>query len=285
MKDYYAILEVPPTASSEAIREQYLFLIQAWHPDKFRTAAQKAKAEEKCKQINIAYDVLKDARKRAEYDWGLGGYPAHSGQQQRHRATAAEQRRPRAEDAPRQPREQPRRQQAKEKQQPDGEERLRSEYERQEWVEQEWIRVYFHQARRRHSGQPPMRAAGGSQKPIRVLIVDDVAGNRAQIRNLLGSEADIRVVGEAPNGGEAVRQFEALTPDVTITGINGPNVDEFVATEAICRKHPTSRIIILSVQSSTSNIRRAAMAGACDYLTRPVRADDLRSAIRLAAES
>ena len=62
MKDYYAILEIPPTASSEAIREQYLFLIQAWHPDKFRTAAQKAKAEEKCKQINIAYDILKDVQ-------------------------------------------------------------------------------------------------------------------------------------------------------------------------------------------------------------------------------
>lgn len=285
MKDYYATLEIPPTASSEAIREQYLFLIQAWHPDKFRTAAQKAKAEEKCKQLNIAYDILKDARKRAEYDRELSGSPTRSGEQQRHRTTPAERPRPPAKEAPRRPPEQPRRQQAKEKQQPTEEERLRSENERREWVEQEWIRVYFDQARRRHSGQPPMRAGGAAQKPIRVLIVDDVAGNRAYIRNLLGSEPDIRVVGEVPNGAEAVRQFEALTPDVTITGINGPNEDEFVATEAICRKHPSSRIIMLSVPSSTSNIRRAAMAGACDYLTRPVRADDLRSAIRLAAET
>ncbi len=285
MKDYYAILEIPPTTSSEAIREQYLFLIQAWHPDKFRTAAQKAKAEEKCKQINIAYDILKDVQKRAEYDRELSGHSTHSGEQERRRPTPAERQRPPERNAPRQPQEQPQRQQAKKKEQPAEEERLRNVNERQEWIEQEWIRVYFDQARRRHSGQPPVRAEGSHQKLIRVLIIDDVAGERAQIRNLLGSEVDIRVVGEAPNAFEAVRQFEALTPDVTITGINRPNLDEFLATEAICRKHPMSRIIILSVQSSTSNIRRAAMAGARDYLTKPVRADDLRSAIRLAAES
>lgn len=285
MKDYYEILEVPPTASSDAIREQYLFLIQAWHPDKFRTAAQKAKAEEKSKQINIAYGILKDARKRAEYDRGLSGYSAYAGDQHRRRPTAAEQPPPPAKNAPRQPPEQSQRQQAKEKQGPAEEERLRNKNERQEWVEQEWIRVYFDQARRRHSGQRPMRAEGNSKNPIRVLVIDDVARDRAQIRHLLDSEADIRVVGEAPNALEAVRQFEALAPDVTITGINRTNLAEFAATEAIRRKHPISKIIVLSVQSSSSNIRRAAMAGARDYLTKPVRGDDLRSAIRLAAES
>ncbi len=285
MKDYYAILEVPPTASSDAIREQYLFLIQAWHPDKFRTAAQKAKAEEKCKQINIAYDILKDVRKRAEYDSQLSGYPARSGEQQQRRPTPAERPRRPAKDAPRQQQDQPQRQQAKEKRRPAEQEQSASENHTQEWVEQEWIQVYFEQARRRHSGQPGMRTKREPQKPIRVLIIDDVADNRTQIRNLLGSETDISVVGEAPNALDAVRQFEALTPDVTITGINAPNLDEFVATEAICRKYPRSRVIIVSVQSSTSNIRRAAMTGACDYLTKPVRADDLRTAIRLAAES
>ncbi len=285
MKDYYAILEIPPTASSEAIREQYLLLIQAWHPDKFRTAAQKAKAEEKCKQINIAYDILKDASKRAEYDSGLSGHPPPSGEQQGRRPAPAARPRPPAKEAPRQQREQPQRHQAKEKQQPAEQEPFPGESQRQEWVEQQWIQIYFEQARRRQSGQPLVRTKRDPQKPIRVLIIDDVAGNRTQIRNLLGGEADIRVVGEVPNGLEAVRQFEALAPDVTITGINSPNVDEYVATEAICRKYPASRLIILSVQSSTSNIRRAALTGARDYLIRPVRADDLQSAIRLAAES
>jgi len=68
MKDYYQILEVEQDASQDAIREQYLFLIQAWHPDKFPQPAQKTKAEEKTKDINAAYEVLRNSVKRAEYD-------------------------------------------------------------------------------------------------------------------------------------------------------------------------------------------------------------------------
>jgi molecular chaperone DnaJ len=68
MKDYYAILEIPPDASLEHIKEQRHFLIQAWHPDKFSNPAQKAKAEEKTKEINEAYSVLKDPQKRAAYN-------------------------------------------------------------------------------------------------------------------------------------------------------------------------------------------------------------------------
>ncbi len=68
MKDYYEILELPSDATQEEIREQYYFLIQAWHPDKFPRPAQKARAEEKSKEINIAYSVLKDVQKRAQYD-------------------------------------------------------------------------------------------------------------------------------------------------------------------------------------------------------------------------
>src|SRR5215216_1817125 len=68
MKSYYEILEVEPDATPGQIREQYLFLIQAWHPDKFPNAAQKAKAEEKTKAINAAFEVLRHSVKRAEYD-------------------------------------------------------------------------------------------------------------------------------------------------------------------------------------------------------------------------
>ena len=67
-KNYYQILEVEADASDEKIKEQYLFLAQAWHPDKFSRADQKAKAEEMTKQINLAYDVLRDPAKRAEYN-------------------------------------------------------------------------------------------------------------------------------------------------------------------------------------------------------------------------
>jgi curved DNA-binding protein CbpA len=68
MKDYYLILEIEPDAPQDKIREQYLFLIQAWHPDKFPNPAQKTKAEEKTKDINAAYETLRNSVKRAEYD-------------------------------------------------------------------------------------------------------------------------------------------------------------------------------------------------------------------------
>ncbi len=68
MKDYYDILEVSSDASQEKIKEQYRFLVNAWHPDKFRGLAQKEKAEEKIKQINEAYNILSDIIKRSQYD-------------------------------------------------------------------------------------------------------------------------------------------------------------------------------------------------------------------------
>lgn len=68
MKDYYQILEVEPDASQEQIKSQYRFLMQAWHPDKFSSPESKAKAEEKSKQINEAYNELGDPTKRKLYD-------------------------------------------------------------------------------------------------------------------------------------------------------------------------------------------------------------------------
>ncbi len=68
MKDYYQILEITPDASPDAVKEQYRFLVQAWHPDKFPNPAQKLKAEEKLKEINEAYEILRNSAKRADYD-------------------------------------------------------------------------------------------------------------------------------------------------------------------------------------------------------------------------
>lgn len=68
METYYDILDVRPDASQEKIKEQYLFLVHAWHPDKFPNPEQKAKAEVKIREINEAYETLGNPRKRAEYE-------------------------------------------------------------------------------------------------------------------------------------------------------------------------------------------------------------------------
>lgn len=68
MKTFYEILEISPSATEAEIKEQYRFLIQAWHPDKFPNPAQKAKALEKAKEINQAFEVLGKPEKRKQYD-------------------------------------------------------------------------------------------------------------------------------------------------------------------------------------------------------------------------
>src|SRR5688572_30346726 len=72
MKNYYQILELPSDVPQNTIKEQYLFLVHAWHPDKFPNPMQKLKAEEKIKEINEAYTVLSNPIKRADYDDKIG---------------------------------------------------------------------------------------------------------------------------------------------------------------------------------------------------------------------
>ena len=68
MEDYYSILGVSPTATSEEINERFRFLAQAYHPDKFSAEKQKRQAEEEFKKFNEAYQVLSNPARRLDYD-------------------------------------------------------------------------------------------------------------------------------------------------------------------------------------------------------------------------
>jgi DnaJ-class molecular chaperone len=68
VKDYYKILEVSPEASQEDIQQQWRFFVQAWHPDKFAHPEHKRRAEEKFKEINEAYTILRHPHKRQAYN-------------------------------------------------------------------------------------------------------------------------------------------------------------------------------------------------------------------------
>jgi pilus assembly protein CpaE len=118
----------------------------------------------------------------------------------------------------------------------------------------------------------------------RVLIVDDIAETRENVRKLLQFEADIEVVGAARTGKEAIQQSQELNPDVVLMDINMPDMDGIAATEAIRQKQPSVQIVILSVQGDQNYMRRAMLAGARDFLTKPPMADELVSAIRRAGE-
>ncbi|MFO7584963.1 MAG: response regulator [Anaerolineales bacterium] len=119
---------------------------------------------------------------------------------------------------------------------------------------------------------------------VRVLIVDDVAETRENVRKLLQFETDIEVVGTARTGKEAVQQTFEIKPDVILMDINMPDMDGITATEAIRQRDQVAQIVILSVQGDPNYMRRAMLAGARDFLTKPPMADELISAIRRAGQ-
>jgi pilus assembly protein CpaE len=115
---------------------------------------------------------------------------------------------------------------------------------------------------------------------IRVLIVDDIAETRENIRRLLQFERDMEVVGGARNGKEAITMARETQPHVIIMDINMPDMDGITATEAVLKELPSAQIVILSVQSEPDYMRRAMLAGARDFLPKPPSADELVSTIR-----
>lgn len=121
-----------------------------------------------------------------------------------------------------------------------------------------------------------------SGEKIRVMIVDDVSETRENVRKLLQFESDVDVVGVARTGKEAIQLSQEFNPDVVLMDINMPDMDGITATEAIRSKQPAVQVVILSVQSDQNYMRRAMLAGARDFLTKPPMGDELISAIRRA---
>ncbi len=121
-----------------------------------------------------------------------------------------------------------------------------------------------------------------SNNKFRVLIVDDVAETRENVRKLLQFESDVEVVGVAGTGREAIDIAQEVEPDVILMDINMPDMDGIAATEAIRQKNSYVQVVILSVQGDPNYLRRAMQAGASDFLTKPPTGDELITAIRRA---
>ena len=119
---------------------------------------------------------------------------------------------------------------------------------------------------------------------IRVIIVDDIAETRENIRKLLQFESDIEVVGAAKTGREGIDLTREISPDVVLMDINMPDMDGITATETIRKEVPFAQIVILSVQGDPNYMRRAMLAGARDFLTKPPMVDELIAAIRRAGK-
>ncbi len=119
---------------------------------------------------------------------------------------------------------------------------------------------------------------------IRVLIVDDYAETRENIRKLLQFEADIEVVGSARTGEEAIQLSSDTKPDVVLMDINMPDMDGIEATERLLSEVSYAQVVMLSVNSEPDYMRRAMLAGARDFIAKPPSGDELISTIRLVSE-
>jgi len=115
---------------------------------------------------------------------------------------------------------------------------------------------------------------------IRVLVVDDIAETRENLRKLLSFDADIEVIGAAASGPEGIKLAKQFQPHIVLMDINMPGMDGIAATEIILQEVPTTQVVMLSVQGETDYLRRAMLAGARDFLTKPPSGDELMSTIR-----
>jgi pilus assembly protein CpaE len=117
-------------------------------------------------------------------------------------------------------------------------------------------------------------------KKIRVLVVDDVAETRDNLKKLLYFEDDIEVAGTASNGREGVEQASSLRPDIVLMDINMPGMDGIGASELISTANPDVQVIMMSVQGESDYLRRSMLAGAREFLIKPFSSEELATSIR-----
>ncbi|HVN20375.1 MAG TPA: response regulator transcription factor [Dongiaceae bacterium] len=115
---------------------------------------------------------------------------------------------------------------------------------------------------------------------IRILAVDDHALVREGIAGLIGVQPDMTLVGEACTGREAIQQFRALHPDVTLMDLQMPEMNGLDALIAIRNEFPDARIIVLTTYAGDVQILRALKAGAQGYLLKNTLHKELLETIR-----
>ena len=114
---------------------------------------------------------------------------------------------------------------------------------------------------------------------LRVLLGDDHAVLRQGLRKILEDRRDWRVVAEAGNGRDAVREALELKPEVAVLDIGMPILNGIEATRQIARRAPTVRVVILSMHSDQAYVTQAVHAGARGYVLKESAGDELIEAI------
>jgi DNA-binding NarL/FixJ family response regulator len=116
--------------------------------------------------------------------------------------------------------------------------------------------------------------------PIRILVAEDHLVARVGVGAIVNMQPDMKVVGEAANGQQAVEMYRKMRPDVVLLDMRMPIMTGVEAAKAIKTEFPDARMIALTTYGGDEDIRRALAAGIQAYLTKDVLHDELLKAIR-----
>ena len=119
---------------------------------------------------------------------------------------------------------------------------------------------------------------------IRIVIADDHPVVRAGLQEMLSSQPDFEVVGEASNGVEAVALVNQVQPDVVLMDLRMTLLDGAAATAQIHAQHTKTAVLILTSYESNADILRSFEAGAMGYLLKDAQSEDLFTAVRTVAQ-
>jgi DNA-binding NarL/FixJ family response regulator len=127
---------------------------------------------------------------------------------------------------------------------------------------------------------PPTSESDSLSPGVTVMLAEDHAVVRQGLRMLLEAEPDMRVVGQAENGRQAVELAQALRPDVIVMDVSMPLLNGLQAVRQILRDRPEARIILLSAHAESAYVEQAISFGAMGYLLKQASLDVLAMAIR-----
>jgi len=119
---------------------------------------------------------------------------------------------------------------------------------------------------------------------IRVMVVDDHDFVRSAMCELIDGADDMQVVGEAPDGAQALPVARQTTPDVVLMDLSMPVMGGIDATREVVASVPTARVIILTTSTKGQDVHDAAAAGAVGFLSKGADPDEVLEAIRAAGK-
>ena len=128
------------------------------------------------------------------------------------------------------------------------------------------------------------RQRPGEDRPARLVIADDHDFVRSGIKVMLSGEADLKIVGEAGDGQEALELCSRERPDLALMDVRMPRMDGLTATRSIKRTFPDISVLILTMHENEDYLLEAVKAGAAGYVLKDAPQQELITAIRKVLE-